>query len=169
MSKIASNLNDVNDEANTDSRNFFMIQFYSPISITVNTVEQRVIFFSLHSHIHRVKWRQATYLLLNFILSVLYRLQYAHNLIHAQSPTFEGHTLSTLRYDCHFVGITWQCVELKGEDLSCYSNKIESVSLRKCPNDHWLTNKAYLAPKRCHSDKHFSEFYLQDGGKNQLA
>ena len=23
--------------------------------------------------------------------------------------------------------------------------------------------------KRYHSDKHFSEFYLQDGGKNQLA
>ena len=23
--------------------------------------------------------------------------------------------------------------------------------------------------KRCHSDKHFSEFYLQDGGKNQRA
>ena len=25
--------------------------------------------------------------------------------------------------------------------LSCYSNRIESVSLRKCPYDHWLTNK----------------------------
>jgi len=23
--------------------------------------------------------------------------------------------------------------------------------------------------KRYHNDKHFSEFYLQDGGKNQLA
>jgi len=23
--------------------------------------------------------------------------------------------------------------------------------------------------KRYHSDKHFSEFYLEDGGKNQLA
>ena len=23
--------------------------------------------------------------------------------------------------------------------------------------------------KRYHSDKHFKEFYLQDGGKNQLA
>jgi len=44
---------------------------------------------------------------------------------------------------------TTQCVELKGEDLSCYSNKIESVSLRKCPHDHRLnkfnTNKAYLS------------------------
>jgi len=26
-----------------------------------------------------------------------------------------------------------------------YSNKIESVSLRKCPYDHWVTNKAYLS------------------------
>ena len=32
------------------------------------------------------------------------------------------------RYDRHFVGITRQCVELKGEDLSSYSNKIEPVS-----------------------------------------
>jgi len=36
-------------------------------------------------------------------------------------------------------------VELNGEDLSCYSNKTEPVSLRKCPYDHWLTNKAYLS------------------------
>ena len=28
---------------------------------------------------------------------------------------------------------------------SCYSNKIVSVSLRKCPYDHWLANKAYLS------------------------
>jgi len=27
----------------------------------------------------------------------------------------------------------------------CYSNKTESVNLRKCPHDHWLTNKAYLS------------------------
>ena len=40
-----------------------------------------------------------------------------------------------------------QCVELNGEDLSCYSNETESVrpSLTKCPYDHWLTNKAYLS------------------------
>ena len=31
---------------------------------------------------------------------------------------------------------TTSCVELKGEYLSCYSNKIESVGLRKCPYDH---------------------------------
>jgi len=33
------------------------------------------------------------------------------------------------RYDRHFVGITrYKCVELNGEDLLYYSNKIESVS-----------------------------------------
>ena len=42
---------------------------------------------------------------------------------------------------CH----TTSCVELRGEDLSYYSNEIESVSLRKCPYDHWFTNKAYLS------------------------
>jgi len=34
---------------------------------------------------------------------------------------------------------------MNGEDLWCYSNKIESVSLRKCQHDHCLTNKAYLS------------------------
>jgi len=34
-------------------------------------------------------------------------------------------------------------VELKGEDLWSYSHKIESVSLRKCPYSHQLTNKAH--------------------------
>jgi len=29
-----------------------------------------------------------------------------------------------------------QCVELRGEDFVCYSNKIESVGLRRCPYDH---------------------------------
>jgi len=37
------------------------------------------------------------------------------------------------------------CVELKGEHFGVSSHKIESVSLRKCPYDHWLTNKAYLS------------------------
>jgi len=36
-------------------------------------------------------------------------------------------------------------VELNGEDLSCYSNKMESVSLRKCLYDQWHTNKAYVS------------------------
>jgi len=31
---------------------------------------------------------------------------------------------------------------LNGEDLACYSNKIESVCLRKCPYDDRLINKA---------------------------
>jgi len=53
------------------------------------------------------------------------------------------------------------------EDLSFYSNKIVSVSLTKCPYDHRLANKAYLSAITV--TKHLSEFYLQDGGKNQLA
>jgi len=32
-------------------------------------------------------------------------------------------------------------VKLNGEDLSRYSNKIESVGLRKCPYYHCLTKK----------------------------
>ena len=41
-----------------------------------------------------------------------------------------------------FCGYSTICVELNGKDLSCYSNKIESVSLRKCPYNQWLSNKA---------------------------
>ena len=37
---------------------------------------------------------------------------------------------------------TW-CAELNGENLLCYFNESESVTLRKCPHDHRLTNKAY--------------------------
>jgi len=56
-------------------------------------------------------------------------------------------------YDHHFVGITrYNALDSNGEDLSCYSKKIESV-----------TNKAYLSAitvaNICKS------FYLQDGGK----
>jgi len=36
-------------------------------------------------------------------------------------------------------------VELLGEDLVFYSNKIDSDGLRKWPYDHRLTNKAYLS------------------------
>ena len=73
------------------------------------------------------------------------------------------------RYDRHFVGITRHlCVELKGEeDLSCYSNKTEPASLRKCPYDHRLANEAYLSAITVTSIS--QSFYLQDGGKNQLA
>ena len=35
-------------------------------------------------------------------------------------------------------------MELRGEDLACYSNKIKSVCLRKCLYDRKLINKAYL-------------------------
>ena len=34
---------------------------------------------------------------------------------------------------------------INGEDLSCCSNKIESLCLRKCPYNHRLTNKACLS------------------------
>jgi len=37
-------------------------------------------------------------------------------------------------------GNTAYCVTLTGEDLSRYSNKIQSVGLRKCPYYHYLTN-----------------------------
>jgi len=33
-------------------------------------------------------------------------------------------------------GTTTTCVELKGDDFSCYSNKIESVIFSGCPYDH---------------------------------
>jgi len=38
-------------------------------------------------------------------------------------------------------GNTTYCVKLSGEDLSRFSNKIESVDLRKCPYYHYLTKK----------------------------
>jgi len=53
------------------------------------------------------------------------------------------------------------------EDFMYYSNKIESASLRKCPYDHWLANKAYLSATTVTQIS--QSFYLQDGGKNQLA
>ena len=66
-------------------------------------------------------------------------------------------TESKSRCDRHFVGITrYKCVELNGEDLSCYLNIIESVNLRKCSYEHWLNQQSVF--KRNHSDKHFQEF-----------
>jgi len=38
-------------------------------------------------------------------------------------------------------GNTAYCVKLSGEDLSCYSNKIKSAGLRKCPCYRYLTKK----------------------------
>jgi len=36
-------------------------------------------------------------------------------------------------------------VELRGEDLSCYFNIIQSVGLYKCVYDHQLANKAHFS------------------------
>ena len=52
------------------------------------------------------------------------------------------------------------------KDLARYSNKTELVDLRKCSPP--LSYKRCIF-KRYHSNKYFSEFYSQDGGKNQLA
>jgi len=38
-------------------------------------------------------------------------------------------------------GNTSYCVKLRVEDLLRYSNKIESVGLRKCPYYHYLTKE----------------------------
>jgi len=73
------------------------------------------------------------------------------SMVTIRSP-FCGYNTYTMRSD-------------KGENLSRYSNKIESVSL--CPYDHRLTNKAYLSAI---TEANISRsFHLQDGGKNQLA
>ena len=57
-------------------------------------------------------------------------------------------------------------MELKGEDLSCYLNNIQSVGLRKCLYDHYLAYKTYFSDMW---KKHLSEFYPQDSGESQLA
>jgi len=65
---------------------------------------------------------------------------------------------------------TISCVELNGEDLSCYSNKSEPVSLRnyRCMiADLPFTNEAYLSAVTVTNIS--QSFYLQDGGKNQVA
>jgi len=55
-------------------------------------------------------------------------------------------TESMVRIRSPFCGYnTTQCGQLKGEDLSCYSNETKSASLRNVHYDHWLTNKAYLS------------------------
>ena len=102
-----------------------------------------------------------------FIHSFIYLFVYSNNFVyswirHCQVPIVSHATLFNclnLRHLCiHMVNDvtecsvtirspfcgydTTQCVELNGEDLSCYSNKTQSVSLRKCPYVHWVTNKA---------------------------
>ena len=50
------------------------------------------------------------------------------------------------RYDRHFVGITrYTVLSWIAKIYRVNSNKIESVSFRKCPYDYWLTNKAYAS------------------------
>ena len=64
---------------------------------------------------------------------------------------------------------TWQleplnreapCVKLSDEDFSCYSNKIESVGLRKCTRIITI-----LLRKWCRNNKHLSELAPIHGGK----
>ena len=49
-------------------------------------------------------------------------------------------------------------MELRGEDLPCYLNNIQSVGLWKCPYDHQLADKAYFiditVQNICHSFTH---------------
>ena len=62
-------------------------------------------------------------------------------------------------------------VKLSGEDLSRYSNKIESVGLRKCTHFFTFTHYHYLTKKAMYSynNKHFSEPAPHHGGKKQLT
>ena len=69
----------------------------------------------------------------------------------------------------------WQCQAKCHKGMVQFVSKTYrvfkiTVSLRKCPHDHWVTNlptKAYLSAITL---THISQsFYLQDGGKNQLA
>jgi len=68
-------------------------------------------------------------------------LRHAANLVHIG---WNDVTESIITIRSPFCGYnTTQFVELNGENLSCHWNKTESVSLRKCPYDHWLTYEAY--------------------------
>jgi len=53
------------------------------------------------------------------------------------------HSNLWLQYNLHFVGqhVVLSVVRLSGADLSRYSNKMESVGLRKCPYYYYLTKK----------------------------
>jgi len=55
---------------------------------------------------------------------------------------------------------TAYCMKLSGEDLSRYSNKIESFGLRKCPYYHRITRKWH------YNNKHFSELAPHHGWEN---
>jgi len=70
------------------------------------------------------------------------------------------------RDDRHFVGITRY-------NALRYMAKIDHVIRIKLNQfkkmDIWSLTYQQSVCKRYHSDKHFSDFYLQDGGNNQLA
>jgi len=55
-------------------------------------------------------------------------------------------------------GNTAYCVKLSGEGLWRYSNKIETVGLRKCPY-------YYLLRKWCYNNKYFAKLAPHHGGK----
>jgi len=55
---------------------------------------------------------------------------------------------------------------MRWRSSSCYSNKIESVTLRKCPLDRRLASKAYLSAVTVTIVSR--SFCVQDGDKNQL-
>jgi len=89
------------------------------------------------------------------ILAIIHRVKWRHRVY--------GHDTIAVSYGYN----TIYCVEVNGEDLSRYSNKTESVSLRKCTCYHWLAKKAYLSAITVANIS--NSFYLQDGGNNQLA
>jgi len=62
------------------------------------------------------------------------------------------------RYSHNTISMWWDntayCVKLGGEDLSRYSNKIESLGFRKCAYWHCM-----FLTKWCHNNKHFAELH----------
>jgi len=53
-----------------------------------------------------------------------------------------------------------------GEDSACYSKKIQPISFK---NVHVIINLPTKRISVTADSKHFSEYYRQDGGENQLA
>jgi len=70
------------------------------------------------------------------------------------------------------MGITRQNAFSEMADLSCYSNKIDSVCLRRCPYNHLSTHKqnVYFSARPITVTNISRSFYLglQGGCKNQL-
>ena len=65
-----------------------------------------------------------------------------------------------IRSPCCGYNLAW-CVELKREDLSSYSHKIESVY----ENVHTITSLPITRFKHYYSNQHLSEFYLKIAAK----